>query len=67
MATWLAWAGFLALIGLPLLLTWGMPRIFRGHHDDGGDSGSSGGSVGYDSGHSGAADSGGGDAGGGSP
>jgi len=29
METWLAIAGFLAIIGLPLYLMWGMPRPHR--------------------------------------
>jgi len=64
MATWLALTGFLALIGLPVWLMWGMPGIFR-HHDAGGDAGSAGGAVGYDNAPSSFTDSGGGDAGGG--
>jgi hypothetical protein len=66
MATWLALAAFLALIGLPLYLMWGMPRIFRGHHnDDAGGPTVGGGPVGYDNAPSGSTDSGGGDGGGG--
>ena len=36
MATWLAIAGFLAIIGLPLYLMWGMPSMFRGREMDSG-------------------------------
>ena len=66
MTTWLAIAGFLALIGLPIYLMWGMPGTFR-HHDASGEAGSAGGSVGYDNAPSGLTDSGsgGGDGGGG--
>ena len=64
MATWLALAGFLALIGLPLYLMWN-PQ--RSHRDGGADGPDVGGGVDLPSdGHSGGhADGGGGDGGGG--
>ena len=66
MATWLALAGCLALIGLPIYLMWGMPRIFRGHHnDDHSDMAVGSGPMGHDNAPSGFTDSGSGDAGGG--
>ena len=63
MAVALALAGAAALIAFAFFLMWGMPSIFRGHHNnDGSDVGYGGGghSGGDGGGH------GGGDAGGGS-
>jgi hypothetical protein len=42
MATALALAALVGLIAFAFFLMWGMPSIFRGHHNDGGDSGSGG-------------------------
>jgi len=68
MAVALALLALVALIAFAFFLMWGMPRIFRGHHEDGGPGvggpGSYPGNDGFS--HSDGGGHGGGDGGGGS-
>jgi|KBSMisStandDraft_5_1062788.scaffolds.fasta_scaffold4074887_1 hypothetical protein len=72
MAAALALAALVALIAFAFFLMWGMPRIFRGHHNDGESLGGPTTYAGHDNiahsdgSHAGADGGGSGDGGGGS-